>query len=224
MTEDLKAAKRQARIDIVLQRLRDDYTFEFDWAQAYGEPGYTQPERGVLLGNWNKVPKRLQNYLEAVGFELEWCDEWTLDFESSPSKAWRTEPNSYHWEPSAAYDNDGGLLTRDQPEFWIDEFKVDSVNQPLGMLPSWFPDDELDKAGFKSNEEPHAYESGWHPGQTDDPKKVLAAELKKGALYVIFRRKETSQFYTKWECWVQMPEAEEEASYGSQEASNVSAV
>lgn len=39
------------------------------------------------------------------------------------------------------------------------------------------------------------YESGFHAGQTDDPKKIARQAFDNGAQKVVFRMKESSQFY-----------------------------
>ena len=82
-------------IEEALQWLQDEHNAEF--ASKYGEPGYQDPEKGILLANWNNVPSNMQKWLENAGYSLEWSDEWTVDYNND--KAYRTSPDSYSWEP-----------------------------------------------------------------------------------------------------------------------------
>jgi hypothetical protein len=42
------------------------------------------------------VPKWVQDYLEEAGYELEYSDEWFVDY--NYDKAYRTVEDSYHWQ------------------------------------------------------------------------------------------------------------------------------
>lgn len=168
------------------------------WANEYGSRGYTQPQRGVILANWNNVPKGLADWLEKQGFELEWSDEWDI---CGQGKAWRTSPDSYSWEPDTHTTHDGELITRDDPPSdWIAEMESDKYGQPLGVLPSWITVADIEEAGYKLYEGDK--ESGWFPGQTDDPDEVRRRAFKAGFDKIVFRKTEQSQFYMKWEAWV----------------------
>lgn len=68
-----------------------------EWCTRYGEPGYHNPENGIILANWNDVPKGLADWLEKCGYSLEWSDEWMIDY--AHDKAYRTSADGYHWEP-----------------------------------------------------------------------------------------------------------------------------
>lgn len=83
----------------VLQAFCAVNSLQLDWADEYGEPGYTKPEKGILFCNWNSIPQALQDRLEVQGYELKWGDEWYVDTGRSPCKAWRTQPDSWRWEP-----------------------------------------------------------------------------------------------------------------------------
>jgi hypothetical protein len=92
---------------------------------GYAEPGYTDPECGLIAtGNWNEVtswfngertvvsnlPKRLGDLFERMGIEIEWSDEWASC--SDCGKLVRTQPDSYCWKPSFTL-GDGELLCRE---------------------------------------------------------------------------------------------------------------
>ena len=31
--------------------------YNIEWCSHYGEPGYTDPPRGILFANWNNIPE-----------------------------------------------------------------------------------------------------------------------------------------------------------------------
>src|SRR5690606_23962444 len=99
------------RTEIILSALQSDKFGNFKFADEYGEPGYTA-DKGIIFGDWNEVPQRIHDYLEEAGYELEWSDEWYVHYDSSPVKAWRTQPDSYHWQCQIRF-TDSGVLTPD---------------------------------------------------------------------------------------------------------------
>jgi hypothetical protein len=208
------------RTEIILGILAD--RFDLTWCSHYGEPGYTDPTKGILFANWNDIEKHgrrrfngqrvpynerarrstICNYLEAAGFELEWSDEWYVDY--NHDKAWRTSPDSYSWQCQVAY-TDGDILTPDDDiSDWIEAFQDDADR----ALPSRFTADDLTEMGFVRFGD--RFENGWHQGQTDDPHEIAKAAEAVGAEHFIFRLTEVSQFDVRFECWVQMPEEDDE--------------
>lgn len=198
------AKHNQAKLDKACTYLQDTHNAE--WCATYGEPGYSDPERGIILANWNNIPKGLADWLEKCGYSLEWSDEWTIDY--NHGKAYRTSPDSYHWESQIAITDDGEMLTPDDDASeWIDEFAMTDKGQPCKCLPSRITDDELTDAGFVMTNP--GLESGWFPGQTDNPDVISRAAFDHGnAERVVFRKTENSQFYMRFECWVQTREDE----------------
>jgi hypothetical protein len=67
------------------------------FASAYAEPGYTQPDKGILFANWNYFPNEVTALLEQYGYAIEWSDEW---YTCECGKAVRTTADSYSWQPS----------------------------------------------------------------------------------------------------------------------------
>lgn len=123
---------------------------ECEYADEYGEPGYST-EKGILLCNWNDIPKSLQTRLEAQGYALEWSDEWYVDTDNSPCKAWRTTGDSMGWEPRIRA-MDGYMITPDSdPQEWIDS----STNDESNTLPSWFDTAHLEAAHYRELDETH---------------------------------------------------------------------
>jgi hypothetical protein len=181
-------------------------SIQFGWANEYGEPGYTDPQRGILFANWNYVSKEVQAWLEANGFEIEWEDEWMTH---DNGKAYRTSPTSYHWTPSWVMDDDGNTYTVDDYDGIIDALAMTDKGQPARLLPDWVPDSELVEAGFEKVDDEQR-ESGFFTGQDGTPEKDAAPLFDKGAEAVIFRQTEQSQFYFKWDVWVKWPEEAEQ--------------
>lgn len=88
------------------------------YAEAYAEPGYQndQPARGVLFANWNVFPRGFDAELEALGYAVEWSDEWQTCEDCQ--RAYRTSPVGFDWRPAGqtfqGFDHDGYLtLCRD---------------------------------------------------------------------------------------------------------------
>lgn len=182
------------KIKSALQYLQEKHHAE--WCARYGEPGYTDPEKGIVFANWNDVPKGLADWLEKCGYSLEWSDEWYIDYDYS--KAYRTSPDSYHWEPQIMLPAEACeyITPDDSPSVWIEACQITSNGQPVQCLPSWVSNADIEDAGFKLQQSD--FESGHFPGQTDDPEKIAKSLFNAGAYRVVFRKIENSQFYCKF--------------------------
>jgi hypothetical protein len=195
-------SRTDAAIQKAMEYLQEKH--HADFTATYGEPGYSDPERGIIFANWNNIPKGLADWLEKQGYSLEWSDEWTT---CGNGKAWRTSPDCYQWESSIVLTDDGEMLTRDDSHAdVIEALAITHQNQTPGCVPSWVAQMELREEGYSlfAGE----LESGFHPGQTDDPAKLAKQAFEAGAERVVFRKVENSQFYVRFECWVLMPESE----------------
>ena len=185
-------------------------THNAEWGAEYGEPGYANPEFGVILANWNNVPKGLADWLENVGYSLEWSDEWTIVGE----KAYRVQPDCHSWESSLILTDDGEYLTRDDsPSDILECLAMSDRGHPVRCVPSWVSVDALTSEGyalFKGE-----LESGFHPGQTDSPDDYARQAFEQGAERVIFRKVENSQFYCRFECYALFSSAEWELGLAS---------
>lgn len=192
----------------------------FDYCAEYGEPGYQRVgTAGVLLADWwckcgtvlreDGTPElhgfelhypRLFAALEEQGYELEWSDEWVVDHESG--KCYRTQGDSYSWQSSILW-TDGDFLT---PDAGIDAWIEELVNDPHRCMTStvWTRGD-LEGAGFVQweRDDPHTYESGWHPGQDDDPEAItqqIRAELGDD-VEILFYLDDSGQFDVRFSAW-----------------------
>lgn len=171
----------------------DGYTVT-DVAHDYAEPGYrlTTPGGVVVFGNWNparwprdgepaltlaeRAPDRLAAALENIGADVEWCDEWTTCAECY--RALRTEADSYRWTMYGAWIDDHGYVCSDCLREDLDQ-SLEDVGAPNNAryALTFVTGAELAAAGWTQWEagDAHQYESGWHPGQDDDPAAILAA-------------------------------------------------
>lgn len=181
------------------------------YAPAYAEPGYDDPPRGIVFANWNVFPRGLDRILEYAGYAVEWSDEWsTCD---GCQKAVRTSPNSYHWSGAYAFVDECTILCHeciaDDPSDYLATVVGDSGRCVTETLADKI---DLAAAGFTRYAPPDGqYESGWHPGQNDNPRKIVE-ELKTRGIdpsRALFVQTEQSQFYIGFEVWLQNEEAEE---------------
>lgn len=200
------------------ERWGDGYTVT-DVIDGYAEPGYHPSDTLVVLGNWNPkrwprdggapltkaetIGPRLADALDKLdGVDIQWLDEWHSC--NGCYRAVRTEPNSYSWQPAYAWMDGCEIYCHDclKADIATSLENGDYINNPR-MAITWLSDAELEQAGWTQWEpaDPHTYESGWHPGQTDDPEKVLEAIRRETAADVVFRIHENSQFYTRWRAY-----------------------
>jgi len=178
----------------------------FSFAPGYAEPGYSQPERGIVFGNWNPVcgfdktkaeqkrdpVAKLARVLEAAGCELEWEDEWCTC--NDCGKAVRTSPDSYGWTSYYRIVNECELVCLDclSPADYLAECED---NPAKAFPPEWSPEDH----GYvKHNGD---FETGFHPGQTDSPEAILKLLHAQGKTGVVFRIKSKGQFDLTWEAF-----------------------
>ena len=179
----------ESRTRRILEYLRQKH--DIDYCPHYGERGYSEPDAGILFANWNDISERIQDYLTEAGFELEWFDEWYIDYNND--KAWRTSPNCYSWICSLVYADDGEVLTPDDgAEAAIDAVALTYYAQPIGAVPDWVLEADIESEGYVQIN--GTYESGWHPGQNDDLEKIAKAAFETGATSVLFRIAQSGQF------------------------------
>ena len=176
------------------------------FASEYGEPGYDNPRAGILFADWNDCPRWLQHGLERCGFVLEWSDEWIEADETN--KAYRTSPTSYGWLPYYVIDDSGEVYGGDEIEsgYQIDWY----INKYLLNNPrhaNFFRGVDLAAQGFEQFN--GTYETGLHPGQNDEPKKVFV--LIRAAMPdhdIVFDISSVGQFDTYWQAWTRKKQAE----------------
>lgn len=141
-------------------------------ADGCTEPGYD--DKPVILANWNNIPEKVFDKLEAYGFSCEWEDEWLVC--DRCYKAFRSSPDSYGWEMYGII-GDGEAICGDCID--MPEYLESITNEPhraltCSLMWEYKP---LEQYGYKLIQAD--YESGFHPGQNDDPQKILASLLEK---------------------------------------------
>jgi hypothetical protein len=165
------------------------------WAPGYAEPGYTDPAKGILTANWNYFPSDVTDILERAGYAIEWSDEWSTC--ENCGKLVRTSADNYSWQPSYVILND------------CEMFCVDCLSSDAAAYLESLEDNPRTALNIASiNPADYGYvmledrfESGWHPGQTDNPKQIYARLSDAGHSRILFRIDEVSQFYTVFSVW-----------------------
>lgn len=221
-TIEKKSGKELARaIFDILERVREGRNKRLaDWAQdvrvslGYAEPGYGNADGDdvVVLANWNAIdeydrikaervtlsrgPCKLGTLFEKMGADIEWSDEWTECDECY--KTFRTSPDCYSWTPSYVAHDDGYTchectMKGDIPELLKNEYEGETRK-------CWTLGDDLEEYGYTKVDK--EFESGWHPGQTDDPREVAKQMADAGIERYVFVKDEQSQFYSKWSVWI----------------------
>jgi len=182
---------------------------EFTWCSGYAEPGYQDPESGIVFSNWNPAvfgydksraeQKRdpvlkLSRILEKCGCELEWSDEWSTC--SDCGKAVRTSGNCHGWLPHYRIIDECEIVCLDclDPESYLESIEDD----PSHACPDGERFSPI-KFGYVQFEE--FFESGFHPGQHDDPKKILARMQAAGLKHCLFRLSSAGQFDLRFEAY-----------------------
>lgn len=185
-------------IEETLEYLQDEHLAE--WCDKYGEPRYDQPKAGIILANWHDIDLDIQDALEEAGYELEWSDEWVIDY--GHSKAYRTVPTHHGWRPTILYGEWDLITPDDGANVAIEECAITDYAQPIQPVPYWVTAEELEKEGFRLvNGDP--YENGWFSGQTDKPEDIARDLFENhNALEVVFQIDENSQFYTRFSAWI----------------------
>lgn len=182
-----------------------------DHASEYGEPNYTNEHPGapILIGNFwcrcDEVPdlhSQEAHYPDLADHDLLWDDEWV----TVGDKCYRTQPDSYGWQPTAILLPDGCEYVVPAEEGLPAMIEaLDAIGNPrTALFARWFSPADLTDDGWTvyAPDDPHTYETGWHPHQTDDPAQVL--DLIRHSLpdhETVFYISGTGQFDLRWQAW-----------------------
>jgi len=163
----------------------------------------------IILANWNELPNGIQSFIEKkcnvlTGFD----DGYTLCSECE--KIISTTPG-YYGDQKNYIATEYDFLCREcalsDPESIIDDFK----NNSRKALPAWFYP-EIEKSGlvcYSPDEYCQKFETGFHPGQDDNPKKI-AKDIEKelpGFDY-LFKINNIGQFDIDWSVFIRKNEEE----------------
>lgn len=161
------------------------------YAPDYAEPGYHHPGKGIVFANWNTFPRGLDDILERAGYAVEWSDEWSTCDDCG--RAVRTSGNSYGWQASYQLVNDCEIVCNDCID-WAERLEA-IEDDPTQAVPRAC--DPAEHGYHRISE----HESGWHPGQTDDPRVILKALHTAGKKGIVFRVSDVGQFDVHFETW-----------------------
>lgn len=200
----------------------DGYGPVYDIYDGYAD-GYGSSDAIVIAGDWNHrrrysedpsygsdAPCRVAAVLESLGADVVWHDEYVGCADCY--RAIRVTPNYYGDRPAYSwidYEPVCAGCIRENPAGYIDAY----INNPQNAVTF---DVDLSELGFVVFEpgDPHIYETGWHPGQDDDPERVLSdirdyyAGLGIGAddVDVVFDITAVGQFDLSWRAHVRISE------------------
>ena len=160
-------------------------------------PMHDDLDRIAFIGDWNNIPSYVERYIENH-FEyslIGYYDEYTTC--SDCGNMIKTSPSYYGWLPGY-WVGDGFIqcstcAADDNYDGYVEEL----VNNP-DKANTLMSHDDLTRHGFEPYE--CDYETGFHPGQTDDPHKVFD-ELK-DSFDVLFSIQSTGQFDCHWCAYV----------------------
>ena len=169
------------------------------YAPDYAERGYTSPEKGILFANWNYFPRDVYAKLESYGYALEWSDEWATC--GHCCKAFRTTADSYGWQPAGVITNGGDCVCEGCfTESDIADFE-DSPSYAFNFA-------HLDLAEFGYQKIEGDFESGFHPGQTDDSEEIFKRLQAAGHERIVFQVDTVGQFDIRFSVWEKIPESD----------------
>jgi len=154
----------------------------FPRAHIEGYPGCNEPgydDKPVLLGNWNHVPNRVFDRLERLGYACEWFDDWASC--SKCGKVVRTSPNCWQWQPAyAIVDHDLLCLDCIDPVEYYASIENDPNHAATVEIAYRYPPEDYGYRLVIDN-----LESGFHPGQNDDPTSILQSQPPSQYLFVL---------------------------------------
>lgn len=163
---------------------------------------YPNSEEGELItANWNDLDQdkydQLEDILKKFDIKLDWDDEWDMCCECGCGI--RISPTHYGWQPGFIVDCEGFRICREcfenDPEEYI-EFYRENAN---AAFHSWaIP--TIEKLGYR--ESSTEYETGFHPGQTDDPEDIRQILLSAGIYDFVFVVKSIGQFDVNWTVFI----------------------
>ena len=177
-----------------------DRILENEDSRMYDEVGDSdQDYKGAIVADWWDYPHEWKHLLDSSGYALYFDDEVII---CGQGKVWETTPTHYGWEPKFMVTQDGEIITLDDaPSHWIDECILTDFMHEMVALPSFISQEEIEAEGFVKFNTEQTYENGFHPGQTDDPKKITQTLLE-DYNEVLFQIARVGQFDVQFDVWV----------------------
>jgi hypothetical protein len=169
------------------------------WSHEYAEPGYTNPAKGILFGDWNYFSNDVHRLLEQYGYELEWEDEWSTC--SDCGKALRTSPDSYGWQPSYFIMHECELLCKDCCP--MEEYLEGLEDNPRQAL-----NDHIDPSDYGYVKLEGDFENGFY-GRSDNPTAIYKRLHDAGHKRLLFNIDGVGQFDTTFSIWEKVTESDQ---------------
>ena len=182
------------------------------WDYTYENGKQELTEHGMQRLRLSKLGELIDK-LEHVS--LEWFDEWTAC--NVCSKAVRTSPDSYVWEPSWVYASESEIVChecyKDNIDDIVEYYTSDKWSFKNRALHSDFVPflEDLGFTCWQEREGCAVYETGFRCGQNDDPKKVYEEILKDSIKWqIVFVITDTGQFDIHWTAYVRKEKEKDE--------------
>jgi hypothetical protein len=189
----------------------------------YAEPGYDSPKSGILFANWNRSARydettrewittddtmpRLAEIAEKAGYAIEWSDEWSTCDQCH--RAVRTQADCYSWQPSYIIMAGCEIICkeclREDSDLMAEYLESLEGNTQRAVNLQGI---DLTEYGYERFNDT-SYESGFHPGQSDDPEAIAAQLRAQGHDRFIFEIASVAQFDTHFNVWVAKEETVE---------------
>lgn len=184
-----------------LSLVMDKY-HEMNLYSGIAEIGYE--DKHAISANWNNFTFKFGDWLERYfDCELLWDDEWTLC--DCCYRAIRTKADSYGWEPSLILTSECETVCHECVADNIDDAIENYINNASATLPSWMFK-YLDNLGFicySPDEYCQKFETGFYPGQNDNPKDIAKdIEDNLPGYDYIFRINSCGQFDISWSVYI----------------------
>jgi hypothetical protein len=165
-----------------------------NWYREYANHGYDSG-RGVVVADWNTLPRGFDYAVEAAGYVLDWPDAV-----SSCDDCARAI--HYGDTPSYAFVGDCTILCADcLKDNSAEDYLEGLENDPSRAVNvRGFDDALLAEHGY--HKVASDYENGFHLGQTDEPKEILAKLLAVNPTgRYIFKIDDAGQFDVRFAVW-----------------------
>jgi hypothetical protein len=175
---------------------------DMGYAMKYGiGQGYTNPDKGILMANWNYFPRGIDSILERYGFAIEWSDEWTTC--SNCGKALRTSADGYEWQPAYSI-TDSEILCLECIDPVEHLRQLEDNPHTANNIHSINPSDH----GYVQIKD--GFENGFHPGQNDNPKAIYKQLRADGIKTpILFNIDGVGQFDIGFSVWTRTEETED---------------
>lgn len=198
---------------------------ELDWYATYADG--TDAGKGILTADWNRFPKnphglaysretadkqkvksfqeynwsrkgkRFQDILEHYGYQLEWMDQ--ID-RCGHCGGCITRPDYYGDSSHYVMLGDCDIVCESCfRDYFVTEYLEGLEDNPQTAVSIRGVDPT--KHGYHLISRKGEYETGMHPGQTDDPEEIYKEVTELGYTGIVFRISDSGQFDTHWEVY-----------------------